>query len=79
MNDKDKERIIRHYDVEELRKDIKRHEANIKNFLGFLNRAERLKDDDNIKIFSEAIRSSRAQILDLKGYIKLIEENRNGD
>jgi len=79
MNEKQKQRIFRHYDVIELRKNVRKLWLDIEKFSVILRKAEKLNDEKNIKVFSEAINNTEKEIVELEGYIKLIEENGNVD
>jgi len=73
-----KEQILK-YDVYSLRKDIARLQNDIKVFSGILKEAKENNSEKNIKVYSEAIEKAKEDIAELESYIKLIEENGNGD
>lgn len=73
-----KEQILR-YDIASLKTDIARLRNDIKVFSGIIRKAKVYNDEANIKVFSDAIVKAEGEIAELKGYIKLIEENGNGD
>lgn len=77
--DKQKQRILRHYNVDSLRKDITRLQHNIKVFSGILKEAREKNSEENIKVYLEAIEKAKEEMVELESYIKFIEENGNGD
>jgi len=77
--DKQKQRILRHYNIDSLRKDITRLQHDIKVFSSILKEAKEKNSEENIKVYSEAIEKAKENIVELESYIKLIEENGNGD
>jgi len=62
MDAKTKARIIRHYDVEALMRDIKTHQANIISFTKILEKAVKRGDEKNIKAYSEAVKKTEKDI-----------------
>lgn len=79
MSKKVRERIIKHYKILDLKKDIKKLNVEIETFSRIVRKAKKFKDKKNIKVFSKAIKENEKQVKKLKGYIKLIRENTNGN
>jgi len=75
MNKKTRERIIKHYKIPDLKRDIKKLNSEVEVFSRLLRKAKKFKDKKNVKVFTKEIKSHKVQIKKLKGYIKLIREN----
>lgn len=78
MNKKTRERIIKHYKILDLKKDIKKLNVEIETFSRILRKSKKFKDKKNVKVFSKAIKKNENKVKELKGYIKLIRENKDG-